>query len=401
MARVVALPGEARMPLTLGILAGEASGDLLGAGLMAQLKAQYAARHPGQPVRFVGIGGPRMAAAGLDSLGSMDALSVNGFREPLLRLPQLLALMRRLIRDFTAQRVDAFIGVDFNVFNFLLEAALKKRGVRTVHYVSPSVYAWRSGRTRRVANSADLLLCLYPFEPAFYAGLDLQAEFIGHPLAQEIDFETGSDAARQAARQALDLDRERKVLALLPGSRDSEVALMIDVFLRAAQLFAQEHPGLQVAVPCLRPTIRARVEQALVAHPELDVVLHDGNARQALTAADIALVKSGTSTLETMLLHRPMVVSYRLGWFTYQVARWLVRTPHVALPNILAGRRLVPELIQHEATAPALAAALHEQLAMAQHASGQLAVFRELHQQLRQGADTRAATAVLRLLEIV
>lgn len=386
------------MSLTLGMLAGEASGDNLGAGLMQALQRQYGALDPAGDIRFIGVGGPRMQALGLQSLASMDELAVNGFREPILRLPQLLKLLRRLIREMQAAEVDAFIGVDFNVFNFLLESRLKKRGVTTVHYVSPSVYAWRAGRTKRVAKSADLLLCLYPFEPAFYSGLPLRAEFIGHPLADEIDPDAGNATARQDARAALGLRRDSTVMALLPGSRNSEVALMIEHFLDAADLFSAEQGGVQIVIPCLRPQIRTRVAAAVAQHAKLDVTLYDGNARQALVAADVALVKSGTSTLEAMLLHRPMVVSYRLGALSYQLAKRVVRTPYVALPNILAGEMLVPELIQDEATGPALAAALTEQLACARRDAGYTQAFLDLHEQLRQGADTKAAAAVLRLL---
>jgi len=386
------------MSLTLGMLAGEASGDNLGAGLMQALKQQYAALNPDGDLRFIGVGGPRMQAQGLQSLASMDELAVNGFREPILRLPQLLRLLRRLISEMQAAEVDAFIGVDFNVFNFLLEARLKKRGITTVHYVSPSVYAWRAGRTRRVAKSADLLLCLYPFEPKFYAGLAVQAEFIGHPLADEIDPEAGNAAARQAARSALGLAQDSTVMALLPGSRNSEVKLMIEHFLAAADIFAAEQDNVQVVIPCLRPPIRGLVSTALQSHDGLDVTLYDGNARQALVAADVALVKSGTSTLEAMLLHRPMVVSYRLGALSYQLAKRVVRTPYVALPNILAGQMLVPELMQDDATGPALAAALREQLINSRQDAGHAQAFLALHDQLRQGADTKAAAAVLRLL---
>lgn len=383
------------MPLKLGILAGEASGDNLAAGLMAQLRRQAP---DGEDIEFIGVGGPRMLALGLRSLASMERLSVNGFREPLMRLPELLGLLRRLSREIAAADVDGFIGVDFNVFNFLLEASLKKRGVRTVHYVSPSVYAWRAGRTRRVAKSADMLLCLYPFEPAFYIDTSVEAVFVGHPLADAIGPEAGDETARQAAREALGLRGEGTVLAVLPGSRSSEIGLMIESFVSAAKRFLVRNPETQIVVPCLRPVLRDKVDQALRAYPELPVTLYDGDARQALVACDIALVKSGTSTLEAMLLSRPMVVSYRLGRLSAHFARWVLRTPYVALPNILSGRRLVPELLQDEATGVALAEALQEQL---QHSLGEADYFEPFHalqRELRQSADEKAAAAVLRLL---
>jgi len=340
-----------------------------------------------------------MVAQGLQSLASLDELSVNGFRDPIVRLPQLIRLLRRLIRELSAANIDGFLGVDFNVFNFLLEAALKRRGIKTAHYVSPSVYAWRSGRTRRVAKSADLLLCLYPFEPAFYEGLPVTAEFVGHPLADEIAPQAGEQAQRESARHQLGMKAADTVLAVLPGSRNSEVALMADDFLLAAQKFCHRHAPASVVVPCLRPAIKQRLEQVLTRYPDLDVTLYDGNARLALLAADIALVKSGTSTLEAMLLHRPMVVSYRLGALSYQIAKRVLRTPFVALPNILAGRELVPELLQDAATGEALADRLGRELSNARDNPAYIDEFCRLHNPLRRGADANAAAAVLKLLQ--
>ncbi len=381
----------------IGLLAGEASGDNLGAGLMAALRKQTDLK--GQ-LHFMGVGGTRMLAQGLAPLADMDELAVNGFKDPILRLPKLIRLLRHLIRTFVDAKIDVFVGVDFNVFNFILEAALKKRGIKTVHYVSPSVYAWRAGRTKRVAKSADVVLCLYPFEPAFYEGLPVTAEFVGHPLADDIAADAGALPHKQAAREQLQIDPADNVLAVLPGSRGSEVDLMIAVFLDAAERFCATHTNTRIVIPCLRPHLRTRIEQACRAHPDLPVVLHDGNARLPLLAADIALVKSGTSTLETMLLHRPMVVSYRLGALTYQLAKRVVHTPFVALPNILAGRELVPELIQDAATGEALAAALQQQWRRVQAEPGYLQNFTDLHEQLAQGADAKAAGAVVRLLKL-
>lgn len=384
------------MALTLGLLAGEASGDNLGAGLMQALKDLHGVDGD---IRFVGVGGSRMQSQGLELLAPMDALAVNGFREPILRLPQLILLYRRLVKEFTHAGLDGFIGIDFNVFNFLLESALKRRGLKTAHYVSPSVYAWRAGRTKRVAKSADLLLCLYPFEPDFYTGTAVHAEYVGHPLADEIDPQAGANSGRQAARERLGVNANDTVLALLPGSRNSEVRLMLAPFLAAARLFAASHSPAHIVIPCLRPEIRATIEQGVQAYPDLQLTLYDGNARQALLAADVALVKSGTSTLEAMLLHRPMVVSYRLGGFSYQLAKRVVRTPFIALPNILAGRALVPELLQYAATGEALAQALTVELRQARESSTYIERFEKLHDQLRQGADVKAAIAVLRLLQ--
>lgn len=380
------------MSLTIGILAGEASGDNLGRGLMAELER----RHP--DVRFVGIGGPGMTAQGLESLVPMDRLAMNGFVEPLRRLPELLGILRTLLRRFDALRPDAFVGVDFNVFNLILERRLKRRGIPTAHYVSPSVYAWRRGRVRRIARAADMLLTLYPFEPALYADSPVQAVYVGHPLADAIGPEAGSPAARRQARGALGLPEAATVVAVLPGSRLSEVRLLGDLFLEAAALMAVRRPGIRFVIPCVRPAIAEWLEQARAARPGLALSGYAGDARQALTACDAALVKSGTSTLEAMLLRRPMVVSYRLGRLTYQLVRRLLRTPYVALPNILAGRELVPELLQDAATPAALAARLLDELDKAHEDPEYLREFERLHRQLRCHADARAADAVTALI---
>ncbi|MFV2090386.1 MAG: lipid-A-disaccharide synthase [Pseudomonadales bacterium] len=335
--------------MIFGILAGEPSGDRLGAGLMRAVKTRVG------NCRFVGIGGPLMLAEGLESVVSMDELSINGFREPVMRLPSLVKILRTLLRTYAELDPAAFIGVDFNVFNFILERLLKKRGVPTVHYVSPSVYAWRRGRVRRIARSTDLLLTLYPFEPDFYRESTVEAVFVGHPLADEISLDAGGEAGRDAAREQLGITGPAPLLAVLPGSRMSEVKLMAERFLEACERVRVHLPDARFVVPCLRPEIADWLRICLAGHPDLDVVTYHGNARLALTACDVALVKSGTCTLEAMLLHRPMVVSYRIGELTYHLVKRLLRTPYVALPNILAGRELVPELLQHDATADALA----------------------------------------------
>ncbi len=379
--------------MKIGILAGEPSGDRLGAGLMRAIRS----RRP--EVRFVGIGGPLMIAEGLECLVPMERLAVNGFIEPVKRLPDLVRILRLLLARFREEPPAAFIGIDFNVFNFLLERLLKRRGLATAHYVSPSVYAWRRGRVRRIARSTDLLLTLYPFEPAFYAGSTVEAVFVGHPLADEIEPQM-SDAAHQlAARSQLGLREQGTVVAVLPGSRSSEVKLMAPGFLQACERVQARLGEVQFVVPCLRPVIRQAMEVHLAGYPELPVRLYDGNARTALAACDAALVKSGTSTLEAMLLHRPMVVSYRLGELTYQLVSRLLRTPYVALPNILAGQALVPELLQHEATPEALAENLLAELYRAREDGEYLSRFEALHASLRQGANERAADAVLDWLD--
>jgi lipid-A-disaccharide synthase len=381
--------------VTVGILAGEASGDNLGRGLMVELRRRY------PHARFVGIGGPGMVAEGLESLVAMDRLAVNGFIDPLKRLPDLIRILRLLLRHFDAIRPDVFVGVDFNVFNLLLERRLKRRGIPTVHYVSPSVYAWRRGRIKRIAGAADMLLSLYPFEAPLYAGTPVQVVYVGHPLADAIGLDDGSAACRAQARQTLgigaraaDSAQHAPLVALLPGSRMSEVRMLGDIYLTAASLIAERRPGARFVLPCVRPAIVEWLAAARLRFPDLPLYSYPGDARLALAACDAALVKSGTSTLEAMLLRRPMVVSYRLGRLTYRVVRQMLRTPHVAMPNILTGRRLVPELLQDEATPQALASQLLAELDKAHGDPEYLLEFERLHRLLRRDADARAADAV-------
>jgi lipid-A-disaccharide synthase len=378
--------------LTLGILAGEPSGDRLAAGLMKRLR-----RHrPG--VRFVGVGGEAMVTQGLEPIASADTLAINGFVQPVLHLPALLRLLRRLLECFDELQPDAFIGVDFNVFNLLLETRLRRRGIPTAHYVSPSVYAWRPARVRRVDRAAELLLTLFPFEPGFYADLPVRAEYVGHPLADEIGPDSGSAAQRLRARQALGIAPDVPCVAVLPGSRVSEVQRLLDPFLAACERLAERLENVVFVVPCVNGPIERLVREGAASRAGISVSSYRGDARQALTACDVALVKSGTGTLEAMLLRRPMVVSYRLGAVSFRLVRRLLTTPFVALPNILAGRELVPELLQHDATPDALAAALIREREAARH-PGLLDEFARLHAQLRRGADERAARAVLAWLD--
>ncbi len=370
------------------MLAGEPSGDNLGRGLMAELKRRY----PG--ARFVGIGGPAMTAEGLDGVVPMDRLAMNGFAQPVRRLPELIGILRRLLARFEQERPAVFVGIDFNVFNFILERRLKRTGIPTVHYVSPSVYAWRRGRIGRVARAADMLLTLYPFEPELYRQTPVRAVYVGHPLADAIDLQAGDPAERRRARTSLGLPVEAPVVALLPGSRMSEVKLLGELFLEAAARMARERPELRFVVPCVRPAIVAWLESARLMQPQLTIVGYGGDARLALTACDGALVKAGTGTLEAMLLRRPMVVSYRLGPLTARLVRSMLRTPYVGLPNILAGRALVPELLQNAATADALAANMLAELDKARAEPEYLAEFARLHRVLRRHADARAADAV-------
>ncbi len=374
--------------LEVGILAGETSGDLLGAGLMEALRARV------PNVRFRGVGGAQMIAQQLEPLASIDTFAMNGFVEPIRRFPRLLRTLRSLLDEFTTRPPDVFVGVDFNVFNLLLERLLKKRGIRTVHYVSPSVYAWRRGRVTRIGRAADLVLTLYPFEPPLYARAGVRAEFVGHPLAdtiEPIDHTT-------AARAALGLDVRATTIALLPGSRRSEIAAHCELFLRAAQHVRRALGPCVFLVPCV-DELTARSVASLVANfPELDVRVSRSDSHRVLAAADVALVKSGTGSLEAMLFGKPMVVTYRLGALSYRIVKALLRTPYVALPNILAGQRIVPELLQDDAQPERLARALLAELERGR-ARTHLTQFRTLHASLRRGASARAAVAVLALID--
>ncbi len=388
--------------LKIGIVAGEASGDILGARLMAAIREQR------PEARFCGVGGDSMLAEGMELLAPLDALAVNGFKDPLLRLPSLYQLLRKLHRHFVGAGMDVVIGVDFNVFNFMLERRVKRCGIPTAHYVSPAIYFWRPGRVKRIAAAADVVLALYPFEPALYAEGGGHAVFVGHPLADEIDPDDGGEPARRRARQALGIPDDRRVVALLPGSRRSEIDYLGALFLDTA---ARVREPLEDPV-FLIPTPTAAIHEALgtlqASRGDIDVRLIRKQSRTVIAAADVVLAKSGTATLETMLLRRPMVVSYRVGALT----AWLIRrlkgtgaTPEarrraefIALPNILAGRALVPELVQEDAEPARLATALIDQYRRCQADDGYFRTCARWHQELRQGGAGLAARAVLSLV---
>ncbi len=348
--------------------------------------------------RFRGVGGPLMLAAGLESLAPIATFSMNGFVEPVKRFPRLLRVIRALRESFLNDRPDVFIGVDFNVFNLLLERLLKRRGIVTAHYVSPSVYAWRPGRVKRIGRATDLVLTLYPFEPPLYSQHGVRAEFVGHPLADEI--EPVDHTA--AARAKLGIASDRVVVALLPGSRVSELGAHAELFMQTAEIVEKTlgptTPAVLFLVPCVDVRSQRAMETLARKFPDLSVRVLPSNAHLALAASDVALVKSGTGSLEAMLFGKPMVVTYRLGALSYAIVKALLRTPFVALPNILAGRRLVPELLQHDAQPQPLADALISELERGR-AGNHLTDYRMLHGSLRRGANQRAAAAVLTLID--
>lgn len=375
----------------IAIVAGEASGDNLGAALIAALRA----RLPG--VRVVGVAGPRMRAAGCESLADAEELAVMGLTEVLRHLPRLLGLRRRLIAEFAALRPAVFIGIDAPEFNLGLAARLKAQGVRTVQYVSPQVWAWRQGRVRGIGEACDRILCLLPFEPPFYERHGIAARFVGHPLADQ--FPMTPD--REAAREALGLSSAQTVVAVLPGSRSGEVSRLAAPFAGAAAWLATQRPEVRFVAPMVNAKVRERFAAAWAeAAPGVAVDLLDGRAREALAAADVVLVASGTATLETLLSKRPMVVAYRLGAVTAFLLRrlGLVKVRHFSQPNLLAGEELVPELFQEAATPEALGAALLAWLEHPERVAPLQSTFAAVHGQLRRGGADLAAEAVLELL---
>ncbi|MBO3276640.1 lipid-A-disaccharide synthase [Pseudomonas schmalbachii] len=372
-------------PLCIALVAGEASGDILGAGLMQALKA----RHP--DIRFIGVGGPRMQAEGLDSYFPMERLAVMGLVEVLGRLPELLRRRKELIRTLIDARPDVFIGIDAPDFNLGVELKLRRAGIRTVHYVSPSVWAWRQKRVLKIRDACDLMLTLFPFEARFYEEHAVPVRFVGHPLANTIPLE----ADRPAARHQLGLPLDAPVVALMPGSRGGEVGKLGALFLDSAEHLLRQRPQLRFVLPCASPERRTQVEQMLAGR-ELPLQLLDGASHEALAACDAVLIASGTATLEALLYKRPMVVAYKLAPLTYRILSRLVKSPYFSLPNLLAGRALVPELIQDAATPEALAQTL---LPVLDDGRVQTDSFDAIHRTLRQNASEQAADAVLDLLE--
>lgn len=378
--------------LHIGIVAGEASGDILGADLMRALRA--AAEQRGLTLRFDGVGGPRMIAAGFDSLYPMERLSVMGLIDPLKRLPELLRMRGSLRRHFLAAWPDVFIGIDSPDFTLNLERSLREQGITTVHYVSPSVWAWRRGRIKIIRRAVDLMLTLLPFEADFYIEHDVPVTFVGHPLADQIPLED----QREAARAALGIDRDALLLALLPGSRGGEVAQLAPHFLDTFEQLRREFPNLQGLIPAASDDRRRQLE-SLLAGRSAPPRLVDGQSQQVMAAADAVLMASGTTTLEALLLKRPMVVAYRMGAISYRLLSPLVKTPYISLPNLLAGEALVPEVIQDDVRAEILTPLVAECLRGGPAIQALQERFAALHGQLALKASETAAAAILLRLE--
>ncbi|HVN41557.1 MAG TPA: lipid-A-disaccharide synthase [Steroidobacteraceae bacterium] len=372
------------------LVAGEASGDNLGGGLVPALRA----REPG--ARFFGVAGPRMVEAGCEAWVPSEALAVMGLTEIVRHLPRLLRLRRELLARLIAARPDVYVGIDSPEFNLRVARALKAAGIPTVQYVSPQVWAWRQGRVRTIGQSVDLVLCLLPFESAFYDAHAVRAVFVGHPLADRIPLV--SDPA--PARAALGLPAGGPLVAVLPGSRGAEVSKLGPPFAATVAWLHQRRPELEFVAPMANARARALFEAALAAAaPEVPVHLVDGQAQLALTAADAVLVASGTATLEAALVKRPMVVAYRVSPLSSFLVRTLklVKTEHFSQPNLLAGRPLVPEFFQEQVRPERLGPAVLEQLERPDRAE-LVAAFGEIHERLRRDASARAAEAVLELL---
>ena len=369
--------------LRIALVAGEASGDILGSGLMRAIKA----RHP--DVEFIGVGGPLMEAEGMVSHFPMERLSVMGLVEVLGRLRELLAKRKELVQTLIDQKPDVFIGIDAPDFTLNIELQLRRAGIKTVHYVSPSVWAWRQKRVLKIREGCDLMLTLLPFEARFYEEKGVPVKFVGHPLADTIPLQ----ADRAAARVELGLG-EGPVVALMPGSRGGEVGRLGGLFFDAAERLLVSRPGIKFVLPCASPQRREQIEQ-LLAGRDLSVLLLDGRSHVALAACDAVLIASGTATLEALLYKRPMVVAYRMAPITFWILKRLVKSPYVSLPNLLAQRMLVPELLQDDASAEALAQRI---LPLLDDAQVQTAGFDEIHRNLRRDASNQAADAVLGLI---
>lgn len=376
--------------MRIGIVAGELSGDQLGAGLIRALRERYPA------ATFEGVGGPKMIAEGFISHYPIDRLAVMGLVEPLKRLPELLSMRRWLKRHFLSVRPDVFIGIDSPDFNLGLALSLRRGGLKTVHYVSPSVWAWRQGRIHKIARAVDLMLTLLPFEADFYRQHGVPVAFVGHPLASQLPMTPDT----VGARASLSLAPDDRVLAVLPGSRSGEVAQLAPYFFEAVRGCQAAIPGLKVVIPAASAARRSQLETLLEQQSLIDIQLLDGQSLLAMTAADAVLLTSGTVALEAMLLKKPMVVAYRMGGVSYWLLSRMVKTPFISLPNLLANRAVVPELLQDEVTTERLVNELHSLLAGDQ--SSLRAEFEALHQLVMgpdaRGASQAAAQAIDRLM---
>ncbi|KJY75565.1 lipid-A-disaccharide synthase [Vibrio coralliilyticus] len=376
-----------KKPLRVGIIAGELSGDTLGEGFIKAVKQQY------PNAEFVGIGGPKMIAQGCESLFDMEELAVMGLVEVLGRLPRLLKVKAELVRYFTENPPDVFVGIDAPDFNLRLELDLKKAGIKTVHYVSPSVWAWRQKRIYKIEAATNLVLAFLPFEKAFYDKYQVPCEFIGHTLADAIPLES----PKAPARELLGLEKDKKWLAVLPGSRGSELKMLAGPFIETCRRLHHKHPDLGFVVALVNQKRREQFEQVWQElAPELDFKLVNDTARNVITASDVVMLASGTVALECMLIKRPMVVGYRVNALTAFIARQMLKTKYVSLPNILAEQELVKELLQEDCTPENLEIEVEKLLG--EQGQCMIEKFTEMHHWIRKDADKQAAKAVLNLI---
>ncbi|SES71651.1 lipid-A-disaccharide synthase [Thorsellia anophelis] len=377
-------------PIIIGLVAGEVSGDILGAGLIAAIKQQY------NNVRFVGIAGPRMKAMGCEAWYEMEELAVMGVVEVLARLPRLLSIRRDLVKRFTELKPDVFVGIDAPDFNLTLESKLKQSGIKTVQYVSPSVWAWRQKRIFKIAKATHLVLALLPFEKAFYDKFEVPCLFVGHTLADKLPLEPD----KNGARNRLKLEPEGLYLAILPGSRHAEITLLTPVFLQAAEELLSKIPNLKFIVPMVNETKKkAFLDIKAKVAPNLPLTVFEGKSTDVLTSADATLLASGTATLECMLAKSPMVVGYKMRGLNYFIGKRLVKTPFISLPNLLANKQVVLELLQDDCIVSNIVNGLTPLLSDVEHNNALKSIFRDLHLQIRCNADEKAAQAVLSLVQ--
>ena len=379
---------------TIAIVAGEVSGDILGAGLIRALKVRY------PQARFIGIAGKQMLAEGCETLADMEEIAVMGLAEVVKHLPRLLKIRNLVVQTMLAEKPDIFIGIDAPDFNLYVEEKLKAQGIKTVHYVSPSVWAWRQKRIYKIARATNMVLAFLPFEKAFYDRFSVPCRFVGHTMADAIPLKPN----RAEACNALHIDANQRYVAILVGSRGAELEFLAEPFLKTALLLKEKYPDLQFLVPLINEKRRRQFEQikADIA-PKLELILLDGQARQAMIAAEATLLASGTAALECMLCKSPMVVGYRMKPLTYWLAKRLVKTKYISLPNLLADEMLVPEMIQEDCTAEKLAEKLIPYLEQNESAVRNRHVliqrFINLHKMIQCDADQQAAQAVIELLE--
>jgi lipid-A-disaccharide synthase len=382
------------MKIKVGIVAGEASGDLLGSQLVDSLKR----KHP--QIEFIGIAGPKMMSLGVKSLYPIERLSIRGYIEVIKHLRGLMKLRKQLFKTLLKEKIDIFVGVDAPDFNFWLERKLKAKGIKTVHYVSPSIWAWRQDRIHKIKKCVDHMLALFPFEPRYYEEVGVPVTFVGHPLAEMIPLAPNT----LAARKTLKIEGNPLVIAMLPGSRQSEVEQHAKLFIETAKKIHAEHPNSLFLVPLITRKTREIFEKSVQAvnetlkHESLPIQLLFGHSHDAMEAADVVVVASGTATLEAALLKKPMVITYRMPWLSWEILKRKRLQPYVGLPNILAERFVVPELLQTDATPEKISAAVLKMSHDDAYANSIKQEFLTMHHSLKNNSAAKAADVILSLV---